>query len=133
MHYAMDYLRVMAISYIAYAILFSANGVMNGAGMTLITTISTVVGLWVVRVPLAYYLSGLSAGNWWFSFLPGREKDIHGIWISMVAGVAVSAVLSLIFFYSGMWKKSLVKKDISKITSETSKSGCDVIDNPACE
>jgi Na+-driven multidrug efflux pump len=104
---------------------------MNGAGMTLITTISTVVGLWVVRVPLAYYLSGLSTGNWWFSFLPHRERDIHGIWISMVAGVSVSAVLSMIFFYSGMWKKSLVKKEIPKLTTDTSKTGS--IDNTVCE
>ncbi|MEI6518486.1 MAG: MATE family efflux transporter [bacterium] len=133
MNYAMDYLRVMAISYMIYSIMFSANGVMNGAGMTLITTISTVVGLWVVRVPLAYYLSGLSTGNWWFSFLPHRNRDIHGIWIAMVAGVAVSAVLSLIFFYSGMWKKSLVKKEIPKINHETSNCGCDIIDNTACE
>ncbi len=133
MHYAMDYLRVMSISYIIYSIMFSANGVMNGAGMTLITTISTVVGLWVVRVPLAYYLSGLSTGNWWFSFLPHREKDIHGIWISMVAGVGVSAVLSLIFFYAGKWKKSLVKKEIPKISHETTNCGCDDIDNPVCE
>jgi putative MATE family efflux protein len=131
MHYAMDYLRVMSISYIVYSVMFSANGVMNGAGMTLITTISTVVGLWVVRVPLAYYLSGLSTGNWWFSFLPHRERDIHGIWISMVAGVSVSAVLSMIFFYSGMWKKSLVKKDIPKLTAESSKTGS--IDNTVCE
>jgi hypothetical protein len=37
----------------------------------------------------------------------------------------------MIFFYSGMWKKSLVKKDIPKLTAESSKTGS--IDNTVCE
>ena len=51
-----DYLRIVGSCYVFFAIMFVTNGVINGSGHTLVTTIISLVSLWVVRVPLAYWL-----------------------------------------------------------------------------
>lgn len=90
------YLRIVGITYVLYAVLFATNGVINGAGQTSWTTIFSVAGLWGIRLPLAYAL-------------PHRMHSVTGIWWAMLAGAAASALLSLAYYFSGRWKRPLVK------------------------
>src|SRR5690606_18351080 len=52
-----EYLRIMAFSYIPMALMFTIGGVMRGAGDTAANMWITLGSLWLVRVPLAWYLS----------------------------------------------------------------------------
>jgi Na+-driven multidrug efflux pump len=92
------YLRISAFTYIGFAVLFVSNGIINGAGHTMVTTIFSVVGLWAVRLPLAYYLSHILL------------RRIEGIWYAMVLSVSFAALLSLSCYLSGYWKRPVRRK-----------------------
>jgi putative MATE family efflux protein len=97
MEIGIDYLRIAGSCYIFFAIMFISNGVINGAGHTMITMIFTLLSLWLVRVPLAWFLSKTSLGT-------------TGIWISVASSFFVTMIISLAYYYSGRWKKTAVIK-----------------------
>jgi len=86
------YLKIVPLSYVLLAALFTSNGVINGAGHTLFTAFSTFIALWLVRIPLAYYLAE-------------HLRSLEGIWYAMVVGFATGLIVSLIYYYSGLWKR----------------------------
>lgn len=90
------YLRIVAISYVFFAVLFVANGVINGAGYTFVTTAISLVALWAARVPLAIYLSH-------------RMHAVEGVFWAMTISNAVSMLISLGCYFSGFWKKPLIR------------------------
>jgi putative MATE family efflux protein len=86
------YLRIMAGTYVLYSVLFVGNGVINGAGQTMWTTLFTVITMLGARLPLAWYL-------------PKLTHSVTGIWWAMLASVGVGALLSTGYYFSGRWKK----------------------------
>lgn len=92
-----SYLHIVGAAYVMFAVMFVSNGVINGAGHTLITTLITLLALWGVRVPLAYYLSTTT-------------HRIEGVWWGMVAGFSLGAMMSLAYYLSGRWKKPIIRK-----------------------
>jgi putative MATE family efflux protein len=90
------YLRIVAVSYVFFAVLFVANGVINGAGYTLITTVISLVSLWAARVPLALYLSH-------------RMHRVEGVFYAISISNAVSMSISLACYFSGFWKKPIIR------------------------
>ena len=77
--------------------MFVSAGVVNGAGQTLVPMLLTLISLWVVRVPLAWYLS---------QHTPLATK---GIWIAMAMGFAVTGVVGYLYYRLGSWKKASAK------------------------
>jgi Na+-driven multidrug efflux pump len=93
------YLFIVGLFYVLFGTMFINNGVLRGAGDSMIPMINTVLALWVVRIPCAILFSGPM----------GMGTD--GIWLSVPAGWAVGAAFSTIYYLSGRWKtKSLVRK-----------------------
>lgn len=90
-----SYLRIVGSCYIFFAIMFISNGVISGAGQTIVPTIFSLVSLWAVRVPLA-------------SFLSKRMDSIDGVWLGISISFAVSMILSLGYYYSGRWRKGTI-------------------------
>jgi len=93
-----EYLTIVSIFYILFTLMFIFTGIMRGAGDTLIPMFFTLISLWIIRIPLAYFLSG--------------KIGAAGIWWAIPAGWFVG--LSLVFFYyrTGRWKtRSVVKYD----------------------
>ena len=84
MEIGIAYLRIAGSCYIFFAIMFISNGVINGAGHTIITMIFTLLSLWLVRVPLAWFLSKTSLG-------------ITGIWIAVASSFFVTMIISLAY------------------------------------
>jgi len=97
MRIGIRYLQIVGSSYIFLAILFISNGVINGAGHTLITMTFTLLSLWLVRVPGSWFLSKTSLG-------------ITGIWVSVALSFLVTMVVSLTYYYSERWKKPVIFK-----------------------
>jgi len=78
-------------------VMFISNGVINGAGHTMITMAFSLLSLWLVRVPVSWWLSKTSLG-------------ITGIWIAIALSFLATMIVSLIYYFSGRWKKSSIIK-----------------------
>ncbi len=89
-----EYLRIVSFFYIGFTTMFTIGGVMRGAGDTLIPMIITFVALWVVRVPLCYYLS--------------QEMGAVGIWWGIPIAWIVGLILSYLYYLRGKWKTKSV-------------------------
>jgi len=88
------YLRIVGLTYVFYAIMFVSNGVINGAGHTLVTTAISVVALLLVRLPLSGYLAHVM-------------HHVTGVWYGMTLSVAVGMVLSVIYYSTGRWRQPI--------------------------
>lgn len=92
----MTYLRTMGGCYLCFAVMFTSNGVINGAGYTLVTTGVSLVSLWLARVPLAA----------WFSH---HFQRVEAIWYAFAIGLVVGMIVSVCYYASGRWKRPLVR------------------------
>jgi putative MATE family efflux protein len=97
MEIGITYLRIVGSCYILFGIMFISNGVINGAGHTMMTMIFSLLALWLVRVPFSWILTKTSLG-------------IIGIWIAIILSFATTMVVSLAYYFSGRWKKAAVVK-----------------------
>ena len=52
-----DYLRIIGSFYILFSVMFVINGVLRGAGDTLVPMFISLFSLWIIRIPVAWYLS----------------------------------------------------------------------------
>ncbi len=91
-----DYLSIVSIFYLVLTFMFIIGGVMRGAGDTLIPMFKTFVSLWIVRIPLAWYLSG--------------EIGVIGIWWAIPIGWSIGLIFSFLYYMTGRWKKKAVVK-----------------------
>ncbi len=62
MDIGVSYLRIVGSCYLFFAVMFISNGVINGAGHTMITMIFSLLSQWLVRVPASWLLSKTSLG-----------------------------------------------------------------------
>ena len=90
------YLRIVGIEYALLGVMFVSNGIINGSGHTVPTTLISIVTLWGIRVPLA-------------SVLPKYMHDVRGVWVAMLVSVTCGMILSLIYYGSGRWKKAVIE------------------------
>lgn len=91
-----DYLLIVGGFYLAFAWMFIFNGALRGAGDTLIPMFITLFSLWLIRIPVATFLSGFMGTN--------------GIWWGVPIAWVIGAIFSGIYFYSGSWKKKVLIK-----------------------
>lgn len=89
-----NYLMIVGPFYFAFAILFISNGVLRGAGDTIIPMFVTLFALWGIRVPLSYWLSGMYG-------------EI-GIWWGIPAGWLFGMTFSTAYYMLGRWKKKII-------------------------
>ena len=89
-----DYLQIVTGFYIVFSSMFVVGGVMRGAGDTFIPMLITFFALWVVRIPLGYYLS--------------EHMGYHGIWWCIPIAWVVGLAMSFAYYLTGRWKKKVV-------------------------
>jgi putative MATE family efflux protein len=90
-----DYLRIMGPGAILFAVAFASNGVINGAGHTRVTLFFTLIALWIIRIPVILLLTKTALG-------------INGIWVGSVIGFGAHMVMSLFWYRSGKWKRTVI-------------------------
>lgn len=92
-----DYLYIVGSCYAFFAIMFVSNGIINGSGHTMVTTAISLISLWVVRVPMA----------WWLS---RRIGSIDGVWYAVSASFGVSMLVSMAYYFTGRWRRPVARK-----------------------
>jgi putative MATE family efflux protein len=93
---ASGFLRIAAAGYFAVGISSVLQNCLNGAGDTMPPMLITLLITWLVQVPLAFFLpsfTGLAA---------------YSVRWGILAGWAVSAVVYVLYFRSGRWKRKPV-------------------------
>ena len=88
-----DYLRISAYSEPFLGVSMVLIGALQGAGDTIRPTWITFFTMWVIRLPLAYFLM--------FTL----HQNTHGAWIAMCATTIVGGFMTVSLFRSGAWKK----------------------------
>jgi len=91
-----DYYRWMAFIYPCFAILFAVQGVLRSAGDTMALLVLSIIGMIVIRLPLAYGLSG-----------PFGFKQ-NGIWMAMFFSTVLAVGFNWLYYKGGWWKKKRI-------------------------
>jgi MATE family, multidrug efflux pump len=91
-----EYILIVSGFYIIFSTMFIIGGVMRGAGDTLIPMFITFIALWIVRVPLCYFLS--------------VRMGLEGIWWGIPIAWIVGMTLSYFYYLTGRWKKKAIVK-----------------------
>ncbi len=91
-----QYLTIVSSFYLMFTLMFIYNGIMRGAGDTMIPMFISLLSLWIIRIPMAWFLSRLIGPT--------------GIWWSLPAGWLVGAGLSFVYYKTGRWKKKAIVK-----------------------
>lgn len=89
-----EYLYIVSPFYVVFTAMFTIGGVMRGAGDTLIPMLITFIALWVIRIPLCYYLS--------------LDMGVTGIWWGIPGAWFTGALLSYIYYLTGRWKTKML-------------------------
>jgi putative MATE family efflux protein len=90
------YLLIICPFIVVFSTMFIYTGVMRGAGDTLIPMFITLLSLWLVRIPLASFMSGFMGTD--------------GIWWSLPIAWLVGVICAYLYYRSGRWKNKGVVK-----------------------
>ena len=91
-----EYLSIVSLFYVVFSIMFSINGVLRGAGDTLMPMFITLFALWVMRIPSAYLLS--------------QKFGETGIWWAVPIGMVTGTLLSFLYYKTGRYKSKVLVK-----------------------
>jgi putative MATE family efflux protein len=85
-----EYLLIVSGFYLIFGSMFLIQGVLRGAGDTIIPMFITLFALWGIRIPLSYYFS--------------RFFDTNGIWWGIPMAWIIGYIFSFYFYKTGRWK-----------------------------
>ncbi|MCO7168431.1 MATE family efflux transporter [Parabacteroides merdae] len=86
-----EYLLIIGGFFIVHGALNVYNGALRGAGDTLFPMITSLVCLWLIRIPLAYYLS-----SW---------LERNGIWWAIGISITIGLIVTFVYYKIGFWKR----------------------------
>jgi putative MATE family efflux protein len=89
-----EYLLIVGAVFVLQGAMNVMNGAMRGAGDTLFAMITGIVTFWLIRLPLAWYLS--------------RQAGYSGVWWSIAISIAISFLATTMYYLSGRWKNRRV-------------------------
>ncbi len=92
------YLWIVCSFYLLFTLMFIYAGVLRGAGDTLIPMFITLFSLWIIRIPLAIFLSS--------------KYGIAGVWWAIPIAWALGLIASFFYYKTGKWKTKRVIKTI---------------------
>ncbi len=104
-----EYLLIVSGFYIMFSSMFVIGGVMRGAGDTLIPMFITLFSLWIIRIPLAAFLS--------------KFIGVQGIWWAIPIAWFMGMSLSFLYYRTGRWKlKNVFASSTTEESLDTHKS-----------
>ncbi|MEA3462323.1 MAG: MATE family efflux transporter [Bacteroidota bacterium] len=111
-----EYLTIVTSFYLLFTAMFTYNGVMRGAGDTLIPMFITLFSLWIVRIPVALFLSRETIEIFGLT-INGAGLGQSGIWWSIPAGWGIGLLFSFIYYRTGRWKtRTVIKAKVEPAT-----------------
>lgn len=96
LQFGANFLRIAIIGYLGMNIVYVLQNSISGSGDTVPPMLITLATLWVVQLPLAFLLSRFT------------NKGVYGIRWAIVVGYVMGAVVYIIYFWQGRWKRKKV-------------------------
>jgi putative MATE family efflux protein len=93
---AINYLRIAAVGFLFMGPAGVLTSYLNGVGDTMVPLIASLVSMWAVQIPLAWYLPKVGG------------LGVFGVRWSMAISLALRAVIYLVYFRMGKWKHTKV-------------------------
>ncbi|MBI2288686.1 MAG: MATE family efflux transporter [Chloroflexi bacterium] len=90
------FLRIEIVSYLVFGLVNTLMNCLNGVGDTMIPLLTTMLTMWGIQVPLAYFLSRMTS------------LGVYGVRVAIVSAIAMRAVIYSAYFRSGRWKRKNV-------------------------
>jgi putative MATE family efflux protein len=94
--YAVTYLRIVSFGFPFYGFGMATSQAFNGAGDTRTPTLINVVVFWLLQMPLAWFLAHHTS------------LGASGVFITLSVSFSMFAVLSVVLFRRGTWKRTRV-------------------------
>jgi putative MATE family efflux protein len=91
-----DYYRWVAFLFPCFAVICVLQGILRSAGDTIALLMLSFIALMVIRIPLAYWLSGPL----------GFQQN--GIWMAMLFSSVLAVGLNWLYYKGGRWKKKRI-------------------------
>jgi len=88
------FIRIISLPLGCIGLQHTINGTLRGAGNTMAAMVLTIISAWVIQFPLAYILSHRTS------------LGIDGIWWSHSITMVLSAIVALVWFAGGDWKRT---------------------------
>jgi putative MATE family efflux protein len=95
-----QFIRIMSLAIGCIGFQHVINGTLRGAGNTLAAMVLSIIAAWVIQFPLAYILSRHTS------------LGINGIWWAYPISMVTSAIISLLWFVGGDWKKTKLVEEL---------------------
>ncbi|MEE9525873.1 MAG: MATE family efflux transporter [Candidatus Woesearchaeota archaeon] len=92
-----SFLRIISLNYVFVAVVILISGAFQGAGKAMPALILNTIRLFVIALPLMWFLSFV------------LKIGLIGIWWSFVISSIVSSIIAVIWFKTGSWKKATLK------------------------
>lgn len=89
-----QYLYFVSAFYVSFSIMFIFQGLLRGAGVTVVPMFISLLTLWVIRIPISYILS--------------QRFGHEGIWWSIPITWTIGAILSFLYYKTGRWKNKRI-------------------------
>jgi putative MATE family efflux protein len=91
-----NYLRIAAVAYLVTSFYMILQQCIAGAGDTLPPMLISIVSIWILQIPLAYFLTRLDG------------LGVYGVRWAMVTGSVCGAIAYFVYFRCGRWKRKRV-------------------------
>lgn len=92
------FIKIMSPSFCFLGVQQVLNGVFNGAGFTKASMFISILSLWIVRFPLAYFLSHETGLGY------------EGIWWAFPISNFIAAIAAFSYYRTGYWKLRVFRK-----------------------
>lgn len=89
-----QYLIIVGSFYIVFTAMFTISGVLRGAGATIVPMFSSIISLWIIRIPGALILS--------------KYFGEVGIWWAIPIGWIAGFLLAYFYYLYGKWQKKYI-------------------------
>ena len=90
------FLRIACAGYLVNGLSSVLQQCISGVGDTVLPMVVSIVSLWGVQMPLAYFLSRFT------------DLGVYGVRWGLVAGIVTAAIAYTIYFKLGRWKRKKV-------------------------
>ena len=101
-------LRLVAFTMPCLAATIVFSNALRGAGDTRVPVLFTWIGFFVVRIPLAYFLTQAVVSMGLLGAWRGLEMGLLGAWSAMFADLIIRGLFFFYRFAQGTWKKQKV-------------------------